>query len=71
MSKQPYIIVSAPNISVLEMMVEAYLDQGLVPTGGLLIDSTDSGKIYLQAMWQPRTESQLEDWTQNPIAERF
>lgn len=71
MSKQKYVIVSAPSASVLEMMVEAYVDQGMLPAGGLVIDNTDNGKVYMQALWYKNNEALEEDWTQGMKRESF
>lgn len=71
MPKQKYIIVSAPSTSVLEMMVEAYIDEGMLPAGGLVVDDTNNGKVYMQALWHKDNELPEEDWTQGAKRETF
>jgi len=71
MPKQKYIIVSAPSASVLEMMVEAYIEEGMRPVGGLVVDNTENGKVYMQALWHKNNEVPEEDWTEGMKRESF
>ena len=61
-----YEIVQAPTLEVLALLVESYVEQGYIPAGGILIDHTELGKIYLQAVFktpQPEQPVDTADWT--------
>jgi len=61
-----YEIIQAPTLEVLGMLVESYVEQGYAPAGGLLIDNTEVGKVYVQAVFKtPQPEQPLDtsDWT--------
>ncbi|NCZ60307.1 DUF1737 domain-containing protein [bacterium] len=62
-----YEIVRAPDLDVLALLVESYLDQGYSPAGGIVIDITQQGKVYIQAVYrkpEPQLGSPPEDWSE-------
>jgi len=71
MNNKKYVIVSAPNATVLEMLVEAYIEQGMEPTGGITIDDTENGKVFMQALWQKSNEQPVEDWSTGMVQNTF
>lgn len=49
LSSQHYLIVRAPSIDVLPILVDAFMQKGFSPTGGILI----VGMHFCQAVYRP------------------
>lgn len=58
-----YEIVRAPDLEVLSMLVESYIEQGYSPAGGIVIDHTTVGKVYIQAVFKLPQSDLPEDTT--------
>jgi hypothetical protein len=60
-----YEIVKAPDTDSLSLLVEYFIEQGYSLSGGITIDHSDMGKVYMQVVFKlPQITSELDtdDW---------